>query len=239
MANTGTWHYLENQFDNATAESYKRANILGEDHLAKLAAEQADPDIAFLYERFSPVQVLFVKNYTGWLKAKGIYKGWTQRMEEIQDKLSSDKIADWDNKIKAEVGEDSADHTTLLPNGRKPFQSGGRDARILEVKGLSERLEDFPALAAVKADVDAFAARMDAIRDTQQQKEDLVEKASDALEKLRKAMTAMMYGNLGRLMDKFMDGPLVIDRFFELQLIRETGKDEEEVEPIPPAEPPL
>jgi len=238
MANTGTWHYLENQFDNATAESYKRANILGEDHLAKLAAEQADPDIAFLFERFQPVQILFVERYTGWLKAKGVYKGWTQRMEEKQDELSSDKIAEWDNKIKAEVTEDSADHTTLLPNGREPFQTGGRDARILEVKGLSKRLEDFPALAAVKADVDAFAAQMDTTRDTQQQQEDLVEKASDALEQQRVAMTAMMYGNLGRLMDKFMDGPLVIDRFFELQLIRQTGAEEEEVEPIPPEEPP-
>ena len=157
-------------------------------------------------------------------------------MEAIKEKLRGDKIAEWDNKIKAEVTEDSADHITLLPNGRKPFQSGGRDARILEVKGLSKRLADFPALAAVKADVDAFAAQMDATRDTQQQKEGLVEKATDALEEQRKTMTAMMYGNLGRLMDKFMDGPLVIDSFFELQLIRETGKDEEEVEPIPPAE---
>ena len=42
MANTGTWHYLENQFGNATENSYKRANILGEDHLAKLAAEKAE-----------------------------------------------------------------------------------------------------------------------------------------------------------------------------------------------------
>ena len=137
----------------------------------------------------------------------------------------------------SEVGEDSADYITLLPNGRKPFQSGGRDARILEVKALSKRLADFPALAAVKTDVDAFAVQMDAIRDTQQQKEGLVEKATDALEQQRKAMTAMMYGNLGRLMDKFMDDPLVIDRFFELQLIRETGSEEEEVEPIPPEEP--
>ena len=239
MTELKTRHYLENQFENATKNSFKRANILGEDHLAKLAAEQSDPDIAFLFERFQPVQILFVERYTGWLKIKGVYKGWTQRMEEIQDKLSSDKIAEWDNKIKAEVGEDSAEHTTLLPNGREPFQTGGRDARILEVKGLSKRLEDFPALAAVKTDVDAFAAQMDSTRDTQQQKEDLVEKASDGLEELRVAMCNMMYGNLGRLMDKFMDGPLVIDRFFELQLIRETGKDEEEVEPIPPEEPPL
>jgi len=237
MANTGIWHYLENQFDNATEESYKRANILGEDHLAKLAAETADPDILFLHERFSPVQVLYVEIYSGWLKEKGIYKGWTQRMDDIQSTLSSAKIAEWDNKIKAEVGEDSPEHTTLLPNGREPFQTGGRDARIMEVKGLSKRLEDFPALAAVKADVDAFLAQMNAIRDTQQQKEDLVEKNSDGLEAQRKAMCNMMYGDLGRLMDKYMDGPLVIDRFFELQLIRQTGAEEEEVLPIDPAEP--
>jgi len=239
MANTGIWHYLENQFDNATSDSYKRANILGKDHLSKLAAEQSDPDIAFLFERFQPVLTNFVNAYSGWLKEKGIYKGWTQRMDEIQDVLSSTKIAEWDNKIKAELGEDSPEQTTLLPNGRKPFQTGGRDARIQEVKGLSKRLEDFPALAAVKADVDTFVAQMDSIRNNQQQKEDLVEKTSDELEKMRKAMMIMMYGNLGRLMDKYMDGPLVIDRFFELQLIRETGKDEEEVEPILPAEPPV
>ncbi len=70
----------------------------------------------------------------------------------------------------------------------------------------------------------------------QQQKEELLDKASDELEEQRIIVAQMMYANTGRLIDKFPKAPENIERFFELQVIRDTGSDEEEVEPIPPEE---
>lgn len=42
-----------------------------------------------------------------------------------------------------------------------------------------------------------------------------------------------MYHNLGQLMSKFYKAPENISHFFELQVIRQRKKEEEEVEPIP------
>jgi len=242
------WHYAENQFDNVTKTSKKRMNIISSDHLSKLQAEQSDADIHDLFHRFETVRAEYASRYDSWLKAKGIYKGATQNMDEIQQTLTSEKVPDWDNKIKVVVGEGSADNTTILPNGRGPFQEGGRDQRIREVAALAERLANFPDLAAVKTEVETFAAQMEQTRDIQQQKEDLVDNASDALEEQRVICAQMMYANLGRLMDKFADAPENISRFFELQVIQqhagaseeEQQEEEEEVEPIlPEDEPPV
>ena len=228
------WHFAENQFDNATKESRKRMNILIEDHIAKLKAELSDPDIAFLYERTLPVEQEWVNRYTNWKTAKGLYKGATDKFEELLEKLQAEKSPLWDNQIKVAVGEGSSDYIAIMPRGREPFYKGNRDERIAEVKALAKRLEGYPALAAVMDDVNAFFTQINNSRLQQQQKEELVDKASDELEAQRVIVAQMMYANTGRLIDKFSETPENIERFFELQVIRDTGSDEEEVEPIPP-----
>jgi len=233
------WHFAENQFDNATKKSRKRMNILIQDHIAKLKAELDDPDIAFLYERTLPVEQEWTKRYTGWKTAKGIYKGETNRFEALLDKLKDDKSPEWDNKIKVEVGEGTSDYIAIMPRGREPFYEGGRDERVAEVLAFAKRLEGFPALAAVKTDAEAFHTQINDSRLLQQGKEEKADKASDAVEEQRVIVARMMYANTGRLIDKFPEAPENIERFFELQVIRETGSDEEEVEPIPPEDEPV
>lgn len=240
------WHYAENQFDNVTKNSKRRMNIISADHLSKLEAEQSDADIHGLFHRFEPLRAEYVARYDSWLKARGIYKGATQKMDELQETLNEEQLPGWDNKIKVAVGEGSADYTTILPKGRGAFRAA-RDQTIREVAALAERLANFPDLAAVKTEVETFAAQMEQTRDIQQQKEGLVDNASDALEEQRVICARMMYANLGRLMDKFADAPENIERFFELQVIQqhvgaseEEQEEEEEVEPIPPEdEPPV
>lgn len=230
------WHFAENQFENATGSSRKRMNILIEDHIAKLKAELSDPDIAFLYERTLPVEQEWVNQYTGWKTAKGLYKGETNRFEELLEKLRTEKSPDWDNQIKVAVTEGSSDYVAIMPRGREPFYKGGRDERVAEVKALAKRLEGYPTLGAVMDDVNAFFTQINNSRLQQQQKEELVDKASDELEAQRIITAQMMYANTGRLIDKFSETPESIERFFELQVIRRTGSEEEEVEPIPPGD---
>lgn len=220
-----TWKYLSNQFALATDGSYKRANILNNDHMSKLTAENADADIAALEARTQPLSTAYGSAYIGWISAKATYKGHTQLYDSLLDNLSSQKIKEWDIQIQGTYLEGTPEYTMILPNRRGPFQNGGKDDRLSEVQALAQRLLDYPALAATQADVDAFATNMQTARDNQQQKEELVAMASDTLEQARLALCTMMYGNLGALMDKYRETPDVVENFWQLDLIRRTGGD--------------
>jgi hypothetical protein len=222
------WHYVENQFDNCTKQSKKRMNRISSDHASKLLAENADLEIHTLYTRFAPLRTSFSDAYADAIAANAIYKGRTQKFENLKKELTGTKIEDWDIQIQVVFRKDSPEYIELLPNGRKPFQSGTNDQRIEEVRALGLRLAAYPALAAVKTSVDAFKTSIENARNDQQQKEDLVKQKSNLLEIARVATAKMMYGNLGVLMDKFRDDPKQIERFFDLEAIRNTGPETNE-----------
>jgi len=225
---TETWHYQENQFDNATEGSFKKMNIINADHFAKLQAQQADPDIAALLARTTPPHNNYNSRYSGWLSASGIYKGETSRVEEHLQELSLTKSREWDAQIQVVHLEGTPDYTAILPNGRQPFYSGTIDDRISHMEALALVLGNYPALAATMNDVTAFHATLDGARDTQQQKEELVDDASDLLETARKDIALMMYRNLGFLIDKYGSTPQVISNFWELQLLRASVSDDDQ-----------
>ena len=218
-----TWKYLTNQFTTTTDGSYKRANILNNDHMSKLTAENADADIAALETRTQPLSTAYGTAYTAWVSAKATYKGHTQLYDSLLDNLSSQKIKEWDIQIQGTYLEGTPEYTMILPDRRGPFQNGGKDDRLSEVQALADRLLSYPALAATQADVAAYATSMQTARDDQQQKEELVAMASDTLEQARLELCTMMYGNLGALMDKYRETPNVIENFWQLDLIRTTG----------------
>ena len=227
------WHYCQNQFLNVTKNNRKKAIIIANDHDSKLTAESADPDILALSTRFNPLKVILSTKYAGHIAKKGLYKGGTALVEQKLLDLSSTKIEDWDIQIQAVHKRDTPDYIAILPNYRIPFQSGGIDQRIEEVRALSERLAGYPALAAVKTDVDAFLTEMEDSRDTQQQKEEQVDLASDESDDAVRAVMIMMYKDLGSLMDKFGDEPTDVERFFEVSLLQsKPSEDEPFVGPI-------
>lgn len=231
------WHYQENQFDNATENSNKRMNILASDHKSRLAGESFEPVISELLKRFEPVQTEYELKYSEWITSKGFYKGETARIDNYLEELSTSKIKQWDVQIQNVYLSGTPDYISILPNGRKPFQTGPKDSRIAECRSLIERLRAHGKLDKVRDDVNGFLANIEQCRDNQQAKEEIVKQKSDALEEQRTAVAVMMYKNLGLLMDKFGDAPENIDRFFQLDLLRQTRTEEEEVEPIPPLQP--
>jgi len=228
MGNT-TWHFAENQFDNCTKQSKKRMNRISSDHDSKLQAESSDPDILVLFNRFNPLRTAYSNSYTASISANAIYKGKTAFFESLEKELSETKIEDWDIQIQVVYKKGTPTYIELLPRGREPFQKGTRDQKIEEVLALGNRLTPHPALAATKMDVDAFGISMKDARNVQQQNEVLVAQTSDLLELQRIISANMMYGDLGILMDKFRDNPTQIERFFDLEAIRQTGAEEEEM----------
>jgi len=226
---TETWHYQENQFDHATDESFKKMNIINADHLAKLQAQQGDPDIAALLARTTAPHDAYNLRYSNWLSAKATYKGKTDQVNVYLDDLSSLKIKQWDIQIQQQFLEGTSDYIAILPDGRSPFnKNNGIDERISQLQSLAQRLNAYPALAATMNDVINFHTTLDGARDVQQQKEELVDDASDLLETARKDIALMMYRNLGFLIDKYGSTPQVISNFWELQLLRAPVSDDDQ-----------
>lgn len=226
---TNVWHYAENQFDNCTKQSKKRMNRISADHEAKLLAGNEDPVIAELAGRFSPVRTAFSNAYVAAISANAVYKGKTLYFENMKKELSGTKIEDWDIRIQVVYKQGTPTYIELLPNGRHPFQTGTNDQRVEEVTALGLRLTSYLPLAALQGEVELFGEQMKDARNLQQQKEELVAQASDDLEAQRIATAEMMYGDLGVLMDKFRSNPTEIERYFDLEAIRNTGPEKNEV----------
>lgn len=215
-----TWHYLDNQFDNATKNSFKKADTLFADHYAKLDAEKSDAVILTLLNRFSPGKTTWDERYSNWISADAVYRGETDRFEAMLTDLTDNKIPQWDAKVQIVFLEKTPDYIIIFPNGRSIFQQGTRDQRIAEVDALALRLGNYPALAALQSEVQTFGNDLNTARNTQQSKEDLVSQASDLLEEQRVIVCQIMYANLGQLMDKFYLNPGNVARFFDLTILR-------------------
>lgn len=216
------WIYSQNQFNNSTKQSFALMLELGNDHIAKLEAQQADADIAALLARTQPLQLDYGKAYTKWKSATAVRKGATLKIDQLLAELSSLKIKQWDIQIQGQYLDGTPEYMALLPEKRGPFQSGPKDQRINAVEALSLRLGDYPVLAATQADVDAFRTQLVDARDEQQQKEQLIEQGSDDLEAIRIELATMMYGNLGVLMDKYRNTPDYINNYWEVSLMQST-----------------
>ncbi len=215
------WHYLENQFDNATVGSYRLMLTVTNDHYAKLLAQQADPDILILLNRTTPVHDLYLQRYSNWKSEQAFYKGATQTVDAMLDSLSATLARQWDTNIMVQYDKGTVEHTTLLPSGREPLQQGTKDERIAAVKTLGDSLGSYAPLAALKGTVDGFYTTIKAARDAQQAREQTSAQASTDLEAARKDIAVMMYRNLGSLMDKFGLTPDTIFNYFEVSLLQQ------------------
>lgn len=215
------WHFLNNQFDNATETSFRLMLTVTNDHYAKLLAQQADPDILILLNRTAPVHDLYLQRYSGWKGERAFYKGATQTVDTMLESLSGQLARQWDTAIMVQYDLGTTEHTVLLPSGREPLQQGTKDERIAAVKTLGDSLDAYPPLATLKGTVDGFYSTIKAARDAQQMREQTSTQASTDLEVTRKAIATMMYRNLGSLMDKFGETPDNILNYFEVSLLQQ------------------
>lgn len=229
MSNS-VWHYAQNQFESSTRGSFKRMNTISADHDSKLGAQVADAEIQTLYDFYHPLHLDYTTKYQSWLTSSALYRGATLSFENKLAELGGDTIENFDIRIQVKYKRDSPEYIALLPNYRKPFQTGTYESRLAALGSLAEAIGTDADLADVKTEIETFHTEALALRNTQQGKEGLVAQKSSDLEEARIAAAEGMYYTLAGLMQKFYQDRSEIERFYDLALIRDTGGSADEPE---------
>jgi len=233
---TITWRFTENQFANATRGSFKKMLTFCADHDAKLFGRQGEADILPLYTRFHPQYLAYSSAYAVWQASRGSYAGGTDAMQQKLEELESVKARQWDVKVQTVFDKGTPQYTAIFPNGRAPFQSGTMDQQISAVETLHEQMVVAGAAlpAALVTEVGDYHTTLVTLRTAQQAKEGAADDGSTFLETTRVATAALLYGNLGLLMDIYRETPDRITDFYELSIIRRKADEDEEEDPVPP-----
>ena len=215
------WHYLINTFLNVTRSNYKKALILGVDHEAKLQSHQADPVIMAMLATFSPVLQAYKATDVNLRIALGDYKGETQTVEELFELVNKTLLDDWELGVYSKFRKGTPEATALLPQGRKPFQSGTYESRIQEIKALGDKCAAIPDLEPLSVTILAFHTQIESARQLQQTGgEAQVANLRLLREQARVSLCEAMFGNLGLLMNHHKTNPADVSVYFELPLLR-------------------
>lgn len=221
------WKYTSNQFIAATDRNYKKAIILNNYHVSALekakAANPADADIDKMLLRYSPLAIKLIADYTEWKNLGGIKEASTLNLEQLLATLQT-KMNIWEPAIQSKFVKTTPEFKAILPNGRSGLTRGNKEERVLAVKNLSKALTGIADLAAIKTQVDAFYAQIEAARSTQLGSKSAKSKGSSAVaSSIVDAMT-MQYRNLGLLMDKHFNEPEIIESYFDLITLQESNQ---------------
>ena len=219
------WKFLINTFFSQTADSMKKALSLTQDHLAKLTANEGEPDIAAIKTGYLPFHTTFITAYNQLNSKLGIYHGATQSFEEFLEELGSEKINEWRGQVFAVFPEGTADALAIFPRDRQPFQQDTYDQIVENVKALSLTLATYttkPTLVTLSTTVDAYYITISGARALQQTDEGSVETLRSNLRAAHKLMCDGMYKNLGLLMAKYYQTPEQVANYYDLTLLRTT-----------------
>lgn len=262
------WHYIENQFDNSTKNSYKRARQQGEFH-GNTLGNAPGSIAAVLLNRIGSALTPFVVKYDLWQQKRGQFKGATQAYNEALDLFSAEGVEQIDSAFRGAFARGTVQYTSAFPQGRAPFQTGAGDLRITALGNLKTRcVELLPPLEAELATaqgngspqevIDASHLRvlsltsaknmanttwlaLSGLRSAQDDLESERDLARTAIEPLREALADALYANMCGLAQVLNTKALrpQVATFFNLEILRETAPEEEEVAPIPPVVPPV
>ena len=214
------WSFSSNPFIAATDSSFRKSVKISQLHASALNAFASDPAIAAMKALFDPLNATLNTAYDTYVAQSGTKESETMSVNENLRLLSNPKIRQWDVKIQNVFGEDTPEYKALLPNGRKPFQTGAQLMRINATNILSLAIGSDVALADLKEEVDLFYSQTNDAYNVQQGAISTSKGLSDAIDQTRINMCVGMYSNLGKLMAKYAATPGEIDKFFPLELIR-------------------
>jgi len=217
---TQDWIYSRNQFDNATINNYKLADLITKQHDIALQQDNTDTVILSMYNNFHPFRINFSKEYVSWMTMKASRKSSTRKVENMMIELLSNKIEEWDIKIQGVYRQDSVKYIAILPNRRKPFQKGSYEVRISRLKSLAESIEKDTLLKDVNDDIILFITEIENARNSQMGLRESLRKQSLKVDTAKIACVELMYANLGGLIQKFYKTPKEIERYFNLEAIR-------------------
>lgn len=238
------WHYIDNQFINATKENFKKAMQLSSYHNSflqdRMVEDPADLDWATLYNRYNPFHIDYSAKFLAWKNADGHQQGQTVGLDQLLTLLVS-RVDTWESQVKALPGfeKGSANHQALFPYGRRPFNKGSKDARVTAVANLATSMNNFPMLGPVMALVTVFHTQLLAARSAQTGSIGNTKYKSKAVEDSRIAVMTEQYRDVGFLINKLAQSPDYIGPFFNLNVLRESNQviftgtlDPSETEPV-------
>ena len=214
------WIYLINPMLVATDESYRLAVRISTWHDSALLAASADPYFMALYNIYHPLHLSLVAKYDAWRAQIGLQQGATLNLNQKLNTLSGTKIQEWDIDIQNVYPQGTPQYMALLPNRRTPFQHGTQNDRIQAVQSLSNAIGADPALAAVKADVDAFYTLANNALTAQKGSITVTKTKSDTVETARLPMCVQQYADLGDLIKKYAADPSLANQYFDEEAIR-------------------
>jgi len=224
------WDAIKNTFLSALKGSFKRTNIVVIDTGDKLDARKTETGIGEINTYFAPFKTSFTTLYLDWKQTNNTYHSLTAAVQRFKSDLSSSKIDRWDTVIKPAFLDDPVGYKALFPNGHTSFQSGEYEERIAAVKVLGSAIDNRAPLADVKTEISDFGRQFEAARSLQQGKEGLAKKLSVDLETKRIEVCEALYWVQGRLMALYNKNPKAIEAFFDLEVLRRSGKEEDELE---------
>lgn len=214
------WIYIQNPFLNATADNYSKFNSIINYSNTRFNGQAGDAFFDTVIAIVAPSCSLWNTAYATWTESQGEHKGTTNTVQVLIDQLSGTSIGDWVRRIAVVYAPGTSDYIRLLPRGSAPFQTGKQADRILAVKNLITAIGTDAALTAVKADVVAFYADLDAAKTAQTVDLAATDTLSDNCEMQRIASCTILWQSLGMMITQFATTPNVISNYYDLENLR-------------------
>ena len=168
---------------------------------------------------YTPAYNNFVNKYANRTQQGGAQKGDTKAFKLALNNMTFN-VNKWDIKISDIYEPGSVEYVKLFPNGHKPFITGKQFERVNAVKALQDAIGTDPALAVVKALVDAYYTVLFDTFDDKGVAQQTTGNTADALEQARIDVCNLQYKHLGELMGINYLNPIDTEKYFDLETIR-------------------
>ena len=193
--------------------------LLSRDTHDKLLRRSSTPAILALYNMYLPLYTAFNQTYTQMQSNWGMYQAATLNNENLFLELRR-KAKRWEAMVLVQYDDQSAEYLSLFPSNKMPFHSGPYDMRLEVLSTLEISLGNYPALAAVLAEVSAFKTNIESTRTKQQGYEQNDRQLRLNLEHSRIELAIALHRVLGGLLQLYAHDPAQIETFFELQYLQ-------------------
>lgn len=205
---------LKNFFLSATKNSYSKFERVSTYHLSALSNSK-NPFEKERYEFYLPFDQEFQSLFIEFGSLEENKQENTKEVELLLEQLRGDLIEEWDIDIQGVYKPRTSRYKGLLPNGRKPFQSGTQEDRIDAVKKVIENIGADATLASVKEKMNVFLRKVEDAQVYKKRKFSDVKKLSAAVEAARVEGCEAMFENYGLFIGKYSKTPELAAPYFD------------------------
>jgi hypothetical protein len=223
------WSPLHNVFDNATKKSKAKMLLISNDHEYRLAAAKDDPTILELYNQYQPEAASYRNLMAQWDSSKGIGKSRTMSWEDKLDNIAATIFNVWEGKVYSVYPKGTPEALAIFPNGKTAFISGKYEERLVLFDALLITLAEFPPLAELRTDIAKEIEGIKLLRQQQQEQFGKISINSGRVEEQRKLLADLLDDDLCRLKIKYRKNLPMVEKFYDLALLRRTINDSDGV----------